>query len=194
MMIGNLFQILGSMISVFQNFIPANSTMFLSIKETFVGIGCRCCWFNLIKYLTYNKQFKTTTDILSISMRELVRFLVGVIPFYLGFVFLGRCLFWKYEKFESTQHAIVALFSIMTGDIVDESYTDTNGEGILSKVYITIWIILFMLAVHNVFISIISEGFRNKFIETRYQELFNMYALGDTDSISKLKVDRNDEM
>lgn len=56
----------------------------------------------------------------------------------------------------------------MAGDIIDESYTDTAAEGVLSVAYLTIWIILFMAAVHNVFISIISEGFRNKFLEDRY--------------------------
>jgi len=113
-------------------------------------------------------------------------------PIYMGFVFLGRCLFWKYEKFESTDQAIIALFSIMAGDIIDESYTDTAAEGVLSVVYLTIWIILFMAAVHNVFISIISEGFRNKFLEDRYQELFNLYALGDKEIVSSWKVDEKE--
>ena len=194
MMVGNVFQILGSMVSVYLNFTPENSNAIISIKESCVGIGCMCCWFNLIKYLTYNKEFKATTNILNASTKEFLKFLVGVIPLYLGFVFLGRCLFWKYEKFESTNHAIVALFAIMAGDIVDESYTDTSAEGILSTIYLTVWIILFMSAVHNVFISIISEGFRNKFIEDRYQELFNLYALGDKDAVSKWKIDKTDKM
>jgi hypothetical protein len=40
-----------------------------------------------------------------------------------------------------------------------------------------------MAAAHNVFISIISEGFRSKFLEDRYQELFNLYAIGDKDQV-----------
>lgn len=194
MMVGNVFQILGSIIAVYQNFTPEDSNTIITIKESCVGIGCMCCWFNLIKYLTYNKSFKSTTNILGVSTLEFIRFLIGIIPLYLAFVFLGRCLFWKYEKFESTTHAIIALFSMMTGDIIDETYTDTTAEGILSSVYLTIWIILFMSAVHNVFISIISEGFRNKFLEDRYQELFNLYALGDEDALAKVKVTQQDEM
>ena len=80
----------------------------------------------------------------------------------------------------------------MAGDIINETYTDTNAEGILASVYLTIWIILFMSAVHNVFISIISEGFRNKFLEDRYQELFNLYALGDKDAVSKWNIDNKE--
>lgn len=194
MMLGNVFQILGSVVSIYQNFTPQDSNAVISIKESCVGIGCMCCWFNIIKYLTYNKEFKATTNILSASTLEFLKFLVGVVPLYLAFVFLGRCLFWKYEKFESTNHAIVALFSIMAGDIVDETYTDTSAEGILSTIFLTVWILLFMSAVHNVFISIISEGFRNKFLEDRYQELFNLYALGDKDEVSKWNVNQKDLM
>jgi len=107
----------------------------------------------------------------------------------MAFVFLGRCFFWQYEKFETTQHAVVALFAIMAGDIIDETYTDTAAQGIFSLIYLTVWLLLFMSAVHNVFISIISEGFRNKFLEDRYNELFNMYCLGDKNEGSKFNVD-----
>lgn len=188
MMAGNVFQILGSIISIYQTSTPEESETIVGIKEACVGLGCMCCWFNLIKYLSYNKEFKATTNILSRSAVDFLKFLIGVIPLYMAFVFLGRCLFWKYSKFESTNQAIVALFSMMAGDIIDETYTDTNAEGIFSTVFLTVWIILFMFAVHNVFISIISEGFRNKFLEDRYQELFNLYALGDKDAVSKWNV------
>jgi len=188
-MLGNIFQILGSIIAIYQNFTPDTSSAILSIKEACVGLGCMCCWFNIIKYLSYNKDFKATTNILSRSTTDFLKFLVGIIPLYMAFVFLGRCIFWKYEKFETTQHAIVALFAIMAGDIIDETYTDTAAEGIFSLIFLTVWLLLFMSAVHNVFISIISEGFRSKFLEDRYQELFNMYALGGKNEVSKVNTD-----
>ena len=191
-MIGNIFQILGSIISIYENLMPADTSSIVDIKETCIGLGCMCVWFSLIKFLNYNKDFRTTTSILSNSASNFFKFVIGVMPLYMGFVYLGRCLFWKYYKFESTDQAIVALFSIMAGDIIDESYTDTAAEGVLSILYLTIWIILFMAAVHNVFISIISEGFRNKFLEDRYQELFNLYALGDKDVVSNWRINEKD--
>jgi hypothetical protein len=188
MMIGNVFQILGSIISIYQNYTPQDSSTLVNINEASIGLGCTCCWFNIIKYLSFNKQFKATTSLLANSATDFIKFLIGVVPLYMAFVFLGRCLFWNIEKFESTNHAIVALFAIMAGDIIDETYTDTNAEGVLSTIYMTVWLILFMSAVHNVFISIISEGFRNKFLEDRYQEMFNLYALGDKDAVKQVKA------
>jgi Polycystin cation channel len=191
-MIGNIFQILGSIISIYENLMPADSSSIVDVKETCIGIGCMCCWFSLIKFLNYNKDFRQTTDILSTSTSNFLKFVIGVIPLYMGMVYLGRCLFWKYQKFQSTDQAIIALFSIMAGDIITETYTDLAAEGLLAVVYLTVWIILFMAAVHNVFISIISEGFRNKFLEDRYQELFNLYALGDKEVVSKWTVDEKE--
>ena len=73
----------------------------------------------------------------------------------------------------------------MAGDIIDDTYQDLEAEGAIASIFVTAYIILFMAAVHNVFISIISEGFRNKFLEDRYQQLFNIYALGP----QKLDID-----
>jgi len=192
MMIGNVFQIFGSIVAIYQNLVQTNTNILLGIRQGCIGFGCLCTWFCLIKYFTENKQFKTTTNLLAQSTIAVLKFCVGVIPVYLAFTFLGRCLFWRTEKFESTQHAFVALFSILAGDILDETYEDTEADGVLSVVFITIWIILFMSSVHNMFISIISNGFRNKFLEERYQELFELYSLGDREAVSKWKINEKE--
>lgn len=180
--VGNCSQIIGSAIALVEIRIPptiVDVTMF-NTKISLIGFGCMCAWMMIIYYLDYNESFQSTTRIIKSSSIAFIKFLVGVIPVYMAFVFLGRCLFWKYTKFESTNQAVVALFAIIAGDIIDETYTDTSGEGIISAIYLTTFIILFMGAVHNVIISIVSDGFKNKFLEERYQKLFNLYALGQS--------------
>ena len=184
-MIGNVFQIFGSVVAIYQNFVQADSNTLMSVKEASIGFGCTSCWIYLIKFFTYDKKFAETTRLLKNSTMETLKFFVGVLPVFLAFAFLGRCLFWKYEKFENLQHTIVALAAIMAGDVLKETYTDTSPEGILSVVYISIWIVLFMSVVHNVFISIISGGFKNRYLEERYQKLFDTYSLGEKSEVSK---------
>lgn len=101
-MVGNIFQILGSIISIYENIMPSSTLDIVDVKETCIGLGCMCCWFQIIKFLNYNKDFRQTTSILSTSTSNFFKFLIGVMPIYMGFVYLGRCLFWKYQKFEST--------------------------------------------------------------------------------------------
>lgn len=187
--IGNCAQILGSAVALSETLVPPSMidfTMF-NTKISLIGFGCMCAWMMIIYYLDYNKSFQSTTDIIKSSSVGFIKFIVGVIPVYMAFVFLGRCLFWKYSKFETTNQAVISLFSIIAGDIIDETYTDVSGEGIISGVYLTAFIILFMGAVHNVIISIVSDGFRNKFLEERYQKLFSLYALGQGPSSEEME-------
>jgi len=193
-MVGNVFQIFGSIVAIYQNFVQAESNALVNLKEATIGFGCTCCWIYLIKFFTYDKQFAETTRLLKNSTAETMKFFIGILPVFMAFAFLGRCLFWKYEKFETLEHTIVALFSMMAGDVLRETYTDTSPEGVLSVVYISIWIVLFMSVVHNVFISIISGSFKNRYLEERYQSYFDAYSLGDKNEVSKWNIDQKEVM
>lgn len=53
----------------------------------------------MLMYLQYNNNLNLMTATLSKSWSNLIMFLLGVMPFFLGFVFLGQTIFWKYSKF-----------------------------------------------------------------------------------------------
>ena len=184
-LITNVFQIFGSIIAMYQNSASEDSAS-INFKEICIGLGTTLCWFSLVKYFSYNNKFKTTMGLLSSSLIGVLKFFIGILPLFMGFVFLGRCLFWKYEKYESTRHAIVVLFSMMAGDIIDETFTDTGAEGFLSIAFEACWMILFMCAVHNVFISILSGGFTTNLLEDRYKELFDQYSIDSKEIQAKL--------
>jgi len=49
----------------------------------------------------------------------LMRALMGIIPFFIGYAILGQCLFWQVnDKFGSFSTALMCLFCMMNGDNV----------------------------------------------------------------------------
>ena len=57
----------------------------------------------------------------------LIRAIVGIAPFFIGYAILGQCLFWQVNnKFSNFSYAIMTLFCLMNGDNVipvhDEVY------------------------------------------------------------------------
>lgn len=75
-------------------------------------------WLIMLKYLEYNPNINLMTSTLKRASSNILMFLLGVLPFFFGFVFLGQCIFWKYEKFANTTQSILTLFSLSNGDIV----------------------------------------------------------------------------
>ena len=47
----------------------------------------------------------------------MIRSIIGISPFFIGFAILGQCLFWELEKrFDSFSYAVFSLFAMMNGD------------------------------------------------------------------------------
>jgi hypothetical protein len=105
------------------------------------------------------------TSTLSKAWGNLLMFMIGVMPFFFGFVFLGQCIFWKYSKFEDTSSSVITLFSLLNGDIVNDTFLETWAEGLPGQLYLIIFMILFYTAVQNVFVTIIMEGYEESIKE-----------------------------
>lgn len=95
---GNFFQLFGALVAIFDYFIIAELVIFRH-KEVFIGFGVMLAWITILKYLEYSNNLNLMTSTLSKSWSNLFMFLLGVMPFFLGFVFLGQTIFWKYNKF-----------------------------------------------------------------------------------------------
>ena len=74
------------------------------------------------------------------------RAMVGIFPFFIGFVFLGLCLFWEVKQFKNPSQAMFTLFSMMNGDAISDVYRDITYSKFLvgnlfmySFVFISIW-------------------------------------------------------
>ena len=46
-------------------------------------------WLMMLKYLEYNTNINLMTSTLRLSSQNIFMFIVGVLPFFFGFVFLG---------------------------------------------------------------------------------------------------------
>ena len=47
----------------------------------------------------------------------LIRAIIGILPFFIGYAILGQCLFWEIEfRFGSFSYAFFSLFAMMNGD------------------------------------------------------------------------------
>ncbi|KAL4456091.1 hypothetical protein ABPG74_014052 [Tetrahymena malaccensis] len=156
--VGNIVQIIGCFIAILDTYMEQNLNVFM-YKESIIGFGSMFAWIIMLNYLQYNKNVNLMTSTLQKASSNIFMFLLGVLPFFFGFVFLGQCIFWKYTKFEDTTTTIITLFSLSNGDIVNETFMDTWAEGILGQIYLIVFMILFFTAVQNVFITIIMEGY-----------------------------------
>jgi hypothetical protein len=45
-------------------------------------------------------------------------FIISILPFFFGFVYLAQAIFWKYNYFETTIDTILSLFALSNGDIL----------------------------------------------------------------------------
>lgn len=95
---GNFFQVFGALVAFLDEIISTNLIIF-EHKEFLIGFGVMLAWITMLKYLQYNNNLNLMTATLSKSWGNLLMFLLGVMPFFLGFVFLGQAIFWKYSKF-----------------------------------------------------------------------------------------------
>ena len=75
-----------------------------------------------MQYLRYSDNMDIMTSTLVHSWQNIFMFLIGVLPFFMGFVYLGQCIFWKYTKFEDTASSVVTLFALSNGDIVNDTF------------------------------------------------------------------------
>ena len=102
-----------------------------SFKEVFLGLGCFMAWIHVAKYLEYTNNMYLLSNTLKYGFPNIVKFIMGLLPIFMAYIYLGRCLFWKYQKFESNNDAFLTLFSIITGDIIAETFMDVIDEKIL---------------------------------------------------------------
>lgn len=156
--LGNFIQINGSIIAILFIALQDKLAIF-SFHEAIIGFGCMFAWLLMLKYLEYNQNINLMTTTLSKSGSTLLIFLLGVLPFYLAYVFLGQCLFWKTDKFQDTNFSVITLFSLSFGDIVNETFQNTKIGGVLGELFLMTFMLLFYTAVQNVFITIIMDGY-----------------------------------
>lgn len=153
-LLSGILQILGCAAFFFVSLIS------LDVYFRTVGFGCFFAWVELIQYLSWSPNSYAIINTLKRSFVTLWKYALGILPVFMGFVFLGMALFWKSGNYSSISQAMVKSFAMINGDnlygIFEPNFEANYLAGYL---YMFVFFVLFINAIHNIFISIISDGF-----------------------------------
>jgi hypothetical protein len=167
-LIGNVLQVFGAGISVF------DTDNILTSSEILIGFGCMFAFLNIGRYLEYAENYSTIYVTIKNSLPNVCRYLIGVLPIFLGFIFFGLCIFWRSERFTDTSNVMMILFALAQGDSVYDSFKDLSGVYFfLGQVYLYMFCIMFIVVVLNIFIAIIEEAYITSKMESKTHWVFD---------------------
>lgn len=139
-LVGNLIQIFGCALSLLE-YQEINTS-----SEMLIGFGALFAYINIGRYLDYNKDYSTIYSTISRALPNVLRYLLGVLPIFFGFIFFGLCLFWRSERFSSTSSTMMILFAVLNGDSVFDMFNDLAGVSFfLGQLYSYCFCILFIV-------------------------------------------------
>ena len=166
--ISNICQIVGSISGLLEND-DMNNYM-----DILIGFGVMLCYISLGKYLDYNTKYALLYQTLKHSISYVIPFFVGIMPVFIGFTFLGLCLFWNSERFTNVTDTMKALFAIVNGDSIYDIIVDiTEKSNFFGQIYGYLFTILFIVVVMNVFISIIQDAYVSAKVASQSHWIYN---------------------
>ena len=139
-LIGSIIQLFGSGLSLF------DSDGVLSTTEILVGLGCMLSYVNIGRYLEYYSDYSSIFQTIKIALPNVLRYVLGVLPIFFGYLFFGICLFWRSDRFNSTSNAVVSLFAILNGDSIFDTFNDLSGVSFfLGQIYCYVFCLMFIV-------------------------------------------------
>lgn len=117
--LSNIFQIFGVFTLFARDYIP------LSSMQIFVGIGCSLSWFSLSKYIEHASEYSYFSRTIFHAGPDIIRNLINVLPFFIGFAMLGMSVFWQGFRFREPSIAFFSLFCVMLGDEISNTFMET---------------------------------------------------------------------
>ena len=153
-LVGNLLQSVGVCIYL------TDYKQRLVVTNVFFGLGCFFAWLNIGRYLEYNPRYFIVFKTLFASLPTTARFLLGNFPLFMGYAFLGTCIFWRSERFNSVSRSMVTEFALFLGDSVFDIFREISEVDFwLAQLYLCTFLILFFTIVQNFFISIVQFAY-----------------------------------
>jgi hypothetical protein len=160
-LIGNIIQIFGSIISLL--------TTNIKTIEFLIGFGCFFSYLYVGKYIEYAKSYSTIYVTIEKALPNVVRYLIGVAPIFLGYMIFGYCVFWRNERFKSLSDVVIILYSMANGDSLYDVFKELSGISFfIGQIYLYSFTIIFITVVLNIFIAIVQEAYNNSENFVRY--------------------------
>ena len=143
--IGNTLQISGSMLYLF------NRSENLDVINLLNGLGCMLAWINITRYFEYSPTYYVIYSTFRVSLPLITKYLLAILPIYIGFGLLGACLFYSSERFTSLGRSLFTLFALMNGDMVFDTFNDITALScICAQIFIYIFCLLFIWLTYNI--------------------------------------------
>eukprot|EP01022_Parablepharisma_sp_SALTPOND_P012899 TRINITY_DN167_c0_g1_i1.p4 TRINITY_DN167_c0_g1~~TRINITY_DN167_c0_g1_i1.p4 ORF type:complete len:342 (+),score=39.46 TRINITY_DN167_c0_g1_i1:1095-2120(+) len=153
-LVGNILQLGGVCIYLF------DLNQRLTVTNVFFGVGCFLAWLNIGRYLEYSKQYFIVFHTLFTSLPTTARFLAANIPVFLGYAFLGTCVFWQSYRFQSVSKSMMTEFALFLGDSVFDIFIELTAINFwMGQLYLYTFLLMFFAIVQNFFISIIQYSY-----------------------------------
>ena len=148
----NFFQIFGSFMFVERNIIPLRNA------EIFVGLGAFLCWISLSKYIEHSQKYSYFSRTIAHAAPNIIRQLINMLPFFIGFGLLGVSVFWAGYRFNDPYMAFFTLFCSMMGDELGGTYNEVMQINYLfGSIYLSLYLILSISVLMNIFIILIKQ-------------------------------------
>ena len=166
-----------------------------TLVDLLIGVGCFMAYICMARYLDYIREYSTIFNTIKTSIPNVLRYFVGVMPIFLGFIFFGVAIFWRSERFASIPMSMITLFAMMNGDSIYDIIKDLAGVNFfIGQVYSYIFGILFIAVVMNIFVSIIEEAYVTSKMTNQNHWIYSFLKLGGEDDKEKGSGKGLDEM
>lgn len=130
----DLFLITGSLIYLI---IRRESTQ---SADVWIGFGTFCAWLSLPSFVHQTAQYSLITRTIAFTAPVVGRGLIGIVPVFLAFVFLGMCLFWDSNRYHNVNYGLFTCFAAMNGDSLYDIFYDISSFRFLAAL---VYFILF---------------------------------------------------
>ena len=187
-LIGNAMQIIGAILTI------CDPYQFNSLTGFITSMGTVLAFIIFIKYMENLGSCSIVYKTIKRGLPPSINYLVGVLPLFIGYAILGKCIFWRSEFFATLTDAIASLFALMNGDSVYFIFDDLiKNHFFFGIIYCYSFCILFIVIVMNVFLGIIGEAFVTK-KENKYKKwIYYILQMEEKEKIKKLRYEEEKE-
>jgi len=145
---------------IFLVFIPGS----YHVVGFMLGLGGLMTWTSTIRFFQFAPNFYMFTTAFERGLPQVVRFIISVMPMFIGFGLCGTIMFGEYSRyFLDLNESAITLFSMIFQDNMHDTFDSVFGykafTAMFSRLYVYIYTSIFICVIANVFTSIMEDAF-----------------------------------
>jgi hypothetical protein len=102
--------------------------------DVFIGFGCFFAWCSLPSFVHNTAQYSLITRTIAFSLPMVTRAMTGIIPVFIGFAFLGCCLFSDSNRYKNINFSLFTCFAAINGDSLYDIFYDISNFRFLAAI------------------------------------------------------------